>query len=154
MEQIYPLTSVFIGNQGVYFVLSRLDWQKKRQPCGCLLWWARRDLEPSYVNCFSQSSDPKADLPCPKNRPLIDFAAQNSIRNNNTAPSPVLPVRVMVRSLYTPLAMVLPAKSLTFASLPKDLFQRCITVFLFNSINFVYLFPQHFGRKPTQFDPQ
>jgi len=111
-------------------------------------------LNLSYVNRFTQSIDPKADLPYPKNRPLIDFAAQNSIRNNNTAPSPVLPVRVMVRSLYTPLAMVLPAKSLTFASLPKDLFQRCIAVFLFKSINFVYLFPQHFGRKPTQFDPQ
>jgi len=45
---------------------------KKRQPYGCLLWWARRDLNPSYVNRFAQSIDPKADLPYPKNRPLID----------------------------------------------------------------------------------
>ena len=64
----------------------------------CLFWWARRDLNLSYVNRFSQSINHKADLPYPKNRPLIDLAAQNSIRNNNTAPSPVSPVIVTDRT--------------------------------------------------------
>ena len=53
---------------------------KKRQPCGCLLWWARRDLKASYVNRFTQSIDHKADLPYPKNRPLIDLAAKTHNR--------------------------------------------------------------------------
>ena len=79
IEQKYPLISVFIGNQGVYSVSLRLNWQKKRQPCGCLLWWAKRDLNLSYVNRFAQSSDHKADLPYPKNRPFIKFAYQNPI---------------------------------------------------------------------------
>ena len=77
MEQKYPLISVFIGNQGVYFVLARLDWQKKRQPCGCLLWWARRDLNLSYVNRFAQSIDRKSHFLSPTYRPFTDLTDEN-----------------------------------------------------------------------------
>ena len=40
------------------------------------IWWARQDLNLSYVKRFSQSIDHKADLPYPQNRPFIDLAAQ------------------------------------------------------------------------------
>ena len=62
------------------------------------IWWARRDLKGKQGACPCQSSDHKTDLPYPKNRPLIDLADENCICNNNTAPSPVLPVIVTDRT--------------------------------------------------------
>ena len=47
---------------------------------GFSLWWARQDLNLSYVNRSAQSIDPKADLLYPKHRPLIDFAGNRKNR--------------------------------------------------------------------------
>ena len=44
---------------------------------------ARRDFKAKHNACTCQSIDRKADLPYPKNRPLIDLAATNCLRNNN-----------------------------------------------------------------------
>ena len=78
---------------------SPADQQKKdMQKHVFLFWWARRDLNLSHVTCLVEHIDRKPGLPCPQNRPLIDLAAQNAIRNNNPAPSPVLPVMVTDRT--------------------------------------------------------
>ena len=56
----------------------------------CVFWWARQDLKASDDACPRKSIHQNRPSYA-KNRSLMDLTAQNFIRNNNTALSPVLP---------------------------------------------------------------